>query len=512
MAGHSGSRAEIAGIEHKPLTTEQLAAASLDPCIFIDRHCYIRGKGGRQERFRITGKWGFQSEVVQCFDEEDLTLVLKARQLGISWSADAYALWLTSCNQGQTVIILSQGQRESKEEMRRIRYMHKRLPPELKRRTGVEAQDSHAPDTTEHLEFPDMDSRIISLPSTEHAGTSYTATLVIIHELAKITMAASLVAAITPTMADSGRMIIVSTALGFSGTFYDYWQNNADRWHTGQIVGDRGIEGTFRPVFIPWSARPGRTQAWYEATKRNLGEKKMKQEYPATPTEAFQGAAEQVFDEFDRYSHVLDASRHPGSNYEVIGCCDMGVSHAYGHLIEVQGPMAFIFDEVHVENGTVEDLGTAMADLMRHHGLDPSEIMVYPDPAGVARNPQTLQTDIDVLKECGLLVDDSSNKVSPAQRVEIIKNKLKRNHFWLSQDCPGLADALEKAEWKTRAGPGGTKIREDTYAKDGLHEHPLDSAGYGLSRIYPPNTAVAIETEVAVATPVGSYSGSEYGG
>lgn len=506
------------GIEHEPLSQDQVTAALLDPTIFIDRHCWIRGKDGAQQRFNL---WPFQKEVVECFDDEQRVLVLKARQLGISWCADGYALWLCTANRGQTVMILSQGQRESKEEMRRIRFMHQRLPPELKRRTGIEVADAHTPDTTEHLEFPDMDSRIISLPSTEHAGTSYTSTLVIIHELAKILTAPTLIPAITPTMADGGRLFVVSTAYGFSGTFYDYWKENGDRWHTGQIVGDEGEEGSFRPIFIPWHARPGRTKVWYKATRHGMKEGTMKQEYPASPTEAFQGSADAVFtEEFDRYTHSLDASRSQGSNYEVVHGMDMGVNHAYAYLIEVQGTTAFIFSEIHLENDSVEGLGFATAKEDQQFSLDPMECVSYPDPAGIGRNMQTLQTDYDVLKECGLLVDEQGLKVSPAQRVDQIKKMLLQGRLWISQDCPDLLEALEKAQWKRRRGPNGQMVREDTYEKDGVYEHCLDAIGYALSRVWPPIAPAAVSSGTdggrgggaVTGGAMASYSGSEFGG
>lgn len=514
----------VGSIVHKPLTQTQIDAALLDPTIFCHRYCWIRGPGGKQEKFEL---WDFQREVMECFDDEQRVLVLKARQLGISWLADAYALWLCSANSGQTVIIISQGQRESKEEMRRIRFMHQRLPPELRRRTGLEVGDAHSPDTTEHLEFPDMDSRILSLPSTEHAGTSYTATLVVVHELAKIATAPNLIAAITPTMADFGRLFIVSTAYGFSGTFYDYWEENGARWHEGQTVGDKGEDGSFRPVFIPWHRRPGRNQKWYEATARaftraDTGSDKrssMKQEYPGTPTEAFQGSADAVFsEEFNRYIHGISGSRADESNYEVAHGIDLGVNHAYSYLIEIQGNSAFVFAELHLTNDTVESLGKATAEADREFGLDPSECISYPDPAGIARNQQTLETDYQVLQESGLLVDDSGFKVAPSQRVDQIKGMLKQGRLWISLDCPDLIEALERAQWKKRRAPNGNMVREDTYAKDGKYEHPLDALGYALSRIWPPITAAAVSVgdgRTPAATAVantGSYSGSEFGG
>jgi hypothetical protein len=504
----------------RPLTDIQVEAALLDPCVFIDRYCWIRGKGGTTERFRLVNGWEFQGEIVRAMDEEDRLLILKARQLGISWTGDAFALWLCTANRGQTVLILSQGQRESKEEMRRIRFMHKMLPPELRRATGGEILVAKAPDTTEQLEFPEMDSRIISMPSTEHAGTSFTATLVIIHELAKIKNARSLVTAIIPTMADHGRFFVISTAFGYSGVFYEYWRDNQHLWHEGQIVGDKPERGGFRPVFIPWMARPGRDQAWYDATATTMTGKEVRQEYPATSSEAFQGTTDAVFaEEFDRHHHGLDSSRHPDSNYETVVGIDIGVHHALAYLMEIQARNVFVYHEIHLRQKSVSEMGKDVYDALLEFGLDPAQVMVYVDPAAAGTNMQTLKTDYDVLTEEGLLCDRSGLKYTPSQRVSIIKVLLRNDRLWISLDCSDLLDALERAMWATRRAADGEIIKLDTYAKDGKYEHPLDAHGYALCQIFPPIAVAGVETAVVstgvagIGSSVGyGYSGSEFGG
>ncbi len=494
----------------QPLTDLQRQAALLDPCVFTDHHCMIEGARGRLERFRL---WPEQREVIGAMDESDRLIVLKARQLGISWCADAYALWLCSANQGQTVLIMSLGMREAQEELRRIRLMHRYLPPELKCRLGQEVGGAGHQDNLSTLEFPDLGSRIISLPSTEHAGTSFTANLVVIQELAKIQTATSLMAALAPTIADGGRLFVVSTARGYSGVFYALWQQNQHLLRAGQIVGDKGEPGSFRPVFLPWTVRPGRDQAWYESMSRTLPDRERRQEYPLSPVEAFQGSTDAVFgEEFDRQTHALNAGYERSNVYTVVGSVDPGVNHGVAHLIEVQGPIAWIFHEIHLENRSTPEMGEAIEAAIRHHGLDPAEVIIYPDPYDIGRNKQTLKTEADVLQERGLYIDREDDRYTPAQRVSLIKVLLKSRRLYISTDCPGLLNALERAPWKTRRAPGGEVVREDTYAKDGLHEHFLDSAGTGLARIYPPIAAAAVETSQAVATVLqDSYSGSMYG-
>jgi hypothetical protein len=506
----------LAPASPRGLSRDAVDAALLDPTIFIDQHCWIRGKGGRKERFRL---WDFQRETVEAMDDEDRLLVLKARQLGISWCSDGFALWLCTANRGQTVLILSRRMDEALEEMRRIRFMHSNLPPELRRRTASEVPGSSAPDTMKHLEFPDTDSRIISLPTTENAGTSYTATLVIVQELAKIKNATELMEGLTPTVGDDGRLFLISTAKGFGGVFAARWRAAQHRWHTGQVVGDRGEPGDFRPIFIPWHARPGRTAAWYEGMRRTLAsegksDRSVRQEYPATPREAFQGSADAVFaEEFDRNGPcVLDGTRPRGGTFPVVVGYDPGVNHGFAYLIEVQGRSVFVFDEIYIQNGTVSEMGEELLARLRvEHDLDPAECMVYVDPYAAGRNGQTKKNDWEVLAEMGLLVDSENDRYEPAQRVELIKVVLKAERVWVSLDCPRLIDALEQAPWKTMRSQAGETYQGDTYDKDGKHEHPLDAFGTALARIFPPIAVAAADVEAAAAVGSYAYSASEYG-
>ena len=56
-------------------------------------------------------------------------VVLKARQLGISWLSLAYALWLMLFRAPSTVLLFSLREAEAKELLWRLRGMYDRLPP-----------------------------------------------------------------------------------------------------------------------------------------------------------------------------------------------------------------------------------------------------------------------------------------------------------------------------------------------------------------------------------------------
>ena len=509
---------------YPPAHPDEVQAALLDPVTFTHEHCWIESGpagSGKRERFRL---WPSQRQAIAAMDDHKRLIFLKARQLGISWCSDAYILWLCTANYGQTVVIVSQGQDYAQEELRRIKFMHKNLPPELRRRLARDVPRSGAKENMSQLDFPDMGSRIISLAPTENTGSTYTASLVVVQELGKIANAGGMMTSLNPLVGDGGRLHIVSTAKGYSGVYYDLWRQAETRLSSSDDrlaawVGATGLPGEYVPVFIPWHARPGRDDAWYESMSRTMPEKSMRQEYPATPTEAFQGSTDAVFtDEFDRTRVAIPGRRDPSNTHPVYGGIDPGISTGCGYLMEAYGRNVFIFHEVWLQNRTVPEMGAAMYAAMVEERLDPAEVVCHMDPFDVGRNLQTGQTDLDVLSEAGLLMARSAPgspeavRFVPAQRVSLIKTLLKQQRIYVSTACPHLLDALERAPWATGRASTGEIIRLDSYAKDGVHEHPLDAAGAALVRIFPPFAAAAVDTIVGTAyAEHAAIGGSEFG-
>jgi len=212
--------------------------------------------------------WPAQAWVLWQFCLHRLIIILKARQLGISWLCCLYALWLVLFKRGQVVLLFSKGQRESVELLRRVGVLYERLPRWLRlllpRRTT---------NNTETMTWANGSS-ILSLPGT--GGRSFTASLVIVDEAAHIAQAREIYMAVKPTIDAGGQLIILSTANGLGNLFHQIW-----------VKAEAKANG-FTPIFLPWWTRPGRDAAWYEAQKAEYTDPDMiHQEYPATPREAF---------------------------------------------------------------------------------------------------------------------------------------------------------------------------------------------------------------------------------
>jgi hypothetical protein len=225
------------------------------------------GKGGGVMPFHL---WPAQVRVMWLMMTQRLLIILKARQLGISWLCCSYALWLCLFQPGKMVLCFSQGQTEANELIRRILALYERLPEWM-----LAAVPKLVKETTEILEW-DNGSRVRSLPATQKAGRSLTASLVILDEAAFLAWARQLYTALKPTVDGGGQLIVLSTANGLGNLFHQLWTRAIKKVNT------------FQTVFLPWWSRPQRTRVWYNAQLGEYTDPAMvKQEYPANANEAF---------------------------------------------------------------------------------------------------------------------------------------------------------------------------------------------------------------------------------
>lgn len=250
--------------------------------------------------------YDFQGKRAERWEAGDSEIILKARQLGFSWLAAAFAYWTAAYHPSSHVAVLSAGEREMLKFMRKIRFIWRRMPEALKG-GAVVAMKSVA--------FAN-ESMISGFPSTEDAGIGETNRLVIFDEFAMHPYGEQNLGAVLPTIAAGGQLIAMSTAnaeLGPSGHFHDRWQ-----------AAQRG-EGRMLPVFVPWNARPERDggcdcpdekheskrakecpkTAWLEKQRADYAsEQAFRANYPERPEDAFQGREGLVYPMFDAQRHV----------------------------------------------------------------------------------------------------------------------------------------------------------------------------------------------------------------
>jgi hypothetical protein len=245
---------------HLPPTLEQFA-----------RSCFIEDPQRQDGAWIPFDLWPAQVDLMHAFHAQPQHIVLKARQLGVSWIAVVYALWLCLYHESQSIVIVSKDEDAAYEVIRRAAGVFARRP---------DAPVELTTDSKGEIGFSNG-SRIKAFASTENAASGVTGSLVILDEFGKMRFAQKTYTSVMPTINDGGKIIIIGTYTS------DYGVLLKKLWNDSQAG-----RNTFVGHFIPWHARPGRDAAWYARTEANAVTPAFhRQEYPATPEEAFTDTA-----------------------------------------------------------------------------------------------------------------------------------------------------------------------------------------------------------------------------
>jgi hypothetical protein len=229
-------------------------------------------------------------------------VILKARQLGISWLSLGYALWLMLFQAPATILLFSLREEESKELLWRLRGMYDRLPEHLCARKVTLSNETRW--------ILSNGSRALAFST--RSGRSYTGTLALVDEADFVPELSQFLNAVKPTIDAGGQLFLVSTSDKKRpiSTFKNLFR--------AAVAGtsDPAVGGDYRHVFLPWWSRPGRDEAWRAAVQAEMYAQRgtnddFYAEYPSTPEEAL--AAEQLDRRLplDWLENCLDTERQP---------------------------------------------------------------------------------------------------------------------------------------------------------------------------------------------------------
>lgn len=239
------------------------------PLYFLDRHCQVYDATTRA--WLPFALWPAQAGVVRTLQARRLAIILKARQLGMTWLLLGWALWQMLFRPAATVLLFSRRDEESIHLLDfRLKGMYRRLPAGL--RAGAEVIDA------KHEWRLSNGSMALAFPTT--GGDSYTATLAIVDEADLVPNLGRLLGAVKPTIDAGGQLVLLSRV--------DKAKPESDFKQIYRAA-KAGLSD-WAPIFLPWSARPGRDAAWYAEQLRDaqarLALDDLHEQYPATDTEA----------------------------------------------------------------------------------------------------------------------------------------------------------------------------------------------------------------------------------
>ena len=293
-----------------------------NPLYWLKTYGHIEDKDAAEliQPFR---PWEEQIETFKAFLTHKHNIVLKARQLGFTWLALHYAIWLMVTKPGRTVICISDIEDDAKELIRRAAVICRYMPELVYEKGNVPSGyggawfDNSSLTLTVHFDNQPP-SVMTGVAASTNAGRSLTADLLLIDEWAAQQNARDIWKAAFPTInrPTGGQVIGIST--NKRGTLFEEIYENRDN--------------TFHHIFIPWYADPRRDQAWYEKTLRNTDDVTMAQEYPATEEEAMSTPGGAYFAEVTRDSFIADEMKGQKVTYFVM---DYGLDMLAAYWINV---------------------------------------------------------------------------------------------------------------------------------------------------------------------------------
>lgn len=109
------------------LREEEMAKCAADAVYFVRNYVCLEDKDASQlvQPFDL---WPQQEELLRSLCDHRLNIILKARQLGVTWLALALAAHTMLFRAGRTVVCFSRAEEEAKELVRRLGVIFGAMP------------------------------------------------------------------------------------------------------------------------------------------------------------------------------------------------------------------------------------------------------------------------------------------------------------------------------------------------------------------------------------------------
>lgn len=238
---------------------------------WLEKYCYIEAKEeGEAMLFKL---WPAQAKILHRLFFELLLIMIKARQLGMTWLCAAYSLWFAMFHPMKLVVVISAKGEWATEFLERVKFIKKRLPHWMITETIKENEEQIV------FKHKGGNSTIKSLATTEAGAQSKTPDLLILDETCWNPYIKQAYNASKPGIkAAGGRIIVISNSI-----------KCAPGWGWTKGIYTNSMKGLnkFKRIFMPWWDRPGRPKDFIEREIQDgMDEDDAIEHYPSTEQEA----------------------------------------------------------------------------------------------------------------------------------------------------------------------------------------------------------------------------------
>ena len=234
---------------------KEVIKSGKDPNYFINNYAKISHPIKGLIPFKT---YDFQTDLIQDFNDYRFTVILKARQLGISTITAAYIAWMMMFHRDKNVLVIATKFSTAANLVKKVKHMIKNLPE------WIQMADI-AIDNRASFELSNG-SQFKASSTSADAGRSEALSLLVIDEAAHVEGLEDLWTGLYPTLSTGGRCIALSTPNGVGNWFH-------------QIYIDAEQEkNDFHHVILPWDVHPERDQEWFENETKNMSRRQIAQE------------------------------------------------------------------------------------------------------------------------------------------------------------------------------------------------------------------------------------------
>ena len=373
-------------------------------------------------------------------DANERLVVLKARQLGITWVVLAHALYSGTFWGNRLFLIVSQTGDDAIAALERIRIMWASMPDEWR--------PELVKNNTEEILFANG-SRFRAGKATKRFGRGQAAFMTIADETAFWEWADE---QMTSLDAGAQRLFAVTTGNGPEDYTHRLWRK--------AVAG----EGRWAHVFFPWHVHPDRNDAWYEDNVLQSSEPRLaRREFAATAEEAF-AAPEGIY--FQRWSEINKVAAKPQHNWTTWRAVDFGF-HWPACLWVQESPSGqpIVVAELAGRepfDWTTSEFADAILAKDKTLGLVTPLRATFCDPEGTGVDPQTGESEFAVFAAKGLAPPGSDRRYVTAACGSSSRFPTPTCRYW----SPKTARGCEKrsARWRptSTSRTSTTTIRSTT--------------------------------------------------
>jgi len=234
---------------------KEIVKSGKDPVYFINNYAMISHPMRGLIPFKT---YDFQSDLINTYNDHRFTVILKARQLGISTITAAYVAWMMMFHRDKNVLVIATKFGTAANLVKKVKAIHRQLPEWMK-------ISNISIDNRTSFEL-DNGSQIKASSTSADAGRSEALSLLVIDEAAHVDGLDDLWTGLYPTLSTGGRCIALSTPNGCGNWFH-------------QTCIDAEIENNdFKIVRLPWDVHPDRNQEWFDKETVNMSKRQIAQE------------------------------------------------------------------------------------------------------------------------------------------------------------------------------------------------------------------------------------------